>query len=122
MENIKNFNLFEAKSQFITFKKFKELKKQGQNLKMDVDPYDEENWLDDKIPSFNSDDYEVWFKLKKDFDDNQNNMDMGSRKYKKDKKFDCMGGMLRGISNGNIKINFDDDEWFEPVLKFKNKY
>ena len=124
---MKKYNTFvnEARGKFISFDRFEKLKKLAEldkNKNKEFDPYGEENWLDEKIPSLNRKDYDIWFKLKKDFG-----------KYKKNKKFDCFDGLVRGLTidshyiRGIVpftekdKINFDDEEWFEPILKLREK-
>ena len=96
---------------FISMKTFNKLKEKNKEIK-DADPYGEENWVDEFLPSVDMKDYDIWFKLKKDF-----------HEYKKNSKFDCMGGLITGITSKNKeKINFIDKQWFEPVLKTKKRY
>lgn len=94
---------------FISIEKFKKLKSK-ENKHKDIDPYGEELWDEDKgIFSYDFEDYDIWFKLKKDFGE-----------FKKNQKINPYNGLVRGIGRqeDNLVINFDDKEWFEPLLKY----
>lgn len=109
--NLKKYDDFLIEK-VISLKKFKKLihVNNNNNMNQSIDPWGEEDWNDDILPSKNIKDYEIFFKLKKEFDG-----------MPKNSKFYSYGGLVSGVTStkGN-KLQFNDEEWFEPMLKYND--